>query len=138
MAAQEPAILLLEDDEATRDLYRRELSRRYRVLCSDDLQEAMTILRSGTLRALVLEPAWANESGWQLMELISHLPDRQRVPIIVVTVLDQRRKALQLGAASYAVKPVLPAAVLATVDQSLGSPHPAETPAFHQEKRKKA
>ena len=112
MAAHEHTVLLLENDDATRDLYRRELSRQYRVVCSDDIQEAMAIVRSGAVQALVLEPAWCNESGWQLMELIGHLPYRQRVPIIVVTVLDQRRQGLQLGAAAYCVKSVLPTTLL--------------------------
>ncbi len=119
MAAHGHTILLLEDDGATRDLYRRELSRRYRVLCSDNLQEAVSVLRSGESSAVVLEPTWSNDSGWQLMELISHLPDGQRIPIIVVTVLDQRRQGLQLGAAAYCVKPVLPAALLDTLEQVL-------------------
>ncbi len=119
MAAHAHTILLLESDDATRDLYRRELSRRYRVVCSDDIQEAMTLVRSGTVRAIVLEPAWCDESGWQLMELISRLPDRQRMPIIVVTVLDRRRQGLQLGAAAYCIKPVLPSTLLDLLRQVL-------------------
>ncbi len=119
MAEQEQTILLLEDDAATRDLYRRELSRQYQVVCCDSLPEAMTILRNGAVRAVVLEPAWCQESGWQLMELVSHLPERQHVPIIIVTVLDQRREGLRLGAAAYCIKPVLPTALLATLQQAL-------------------
>ncbi len=119
MAAHRHTILLLEDDAATRELYRRELSRQYQVVCCDSLPDAMTILRSGMVRALVLEPAWCQESGWQLMELISHLPERHQVPIIVVTVLDQRRQGLRLGAAAYCIKPVLPTTLLATLQQAL-------------------
>jgi DNA-binding response OmpR family regulator len=119
MAAHRHTILLLEDDAATRELYRRELSRQYQVVCCDSLPDAMTLLRSGTVQALVLEPAWCHETGWQVMELISHLPDRQRVPIVVVTVLDQRRQGLQLGAAAYCIKPVLPTTLLETLKQAL-------------------
>ncbi len=119
MAGHAHTVLLLESDDATRDLYRRELSRRYQVVCSEDVQEAMTIVRSGTAQALILEPAWCNESGWQLMDLIGRLPDRQRIPIVVVTVLDQRCQGLQLGAAAYCIKPVLPTTLLDLLKQIL-------------------
>jgi|BarGraNGADG00212_2_1021979.scaffolds.fasta_scaffold04994_3 DNA-binding response OmpR family regulator len=120
MAVQEATVLLLEEDSATRDLYRRELGRRYRVLCAETAEQALTLLRDDEVRAVVLEPAWAEQGGWQLMEEIARLPEARQVPVVIVTYLEARRQGLSLGAAAYIIKPVLPAVLLTTLEQVLG------------------
>ena len=113
------AILLLEADPVTRELYERELDRHYRVFTGQDESEVLQILRTVDIRAVVLEPAMCNGAGWRLMESIRGVPSCPNLRIILCSVLDERRRGMNLGAAAYLVKPVLPKTLLDTLQQVL-------------------
>lgn len=111
----EPTILLIEPDAATRELYRRELSDRYHVLTLPDDHDAFALLRTYHVDAIVLEPDLAGSSGWDLIVSLKATLRTARIPIIVCSVLDERRRGKQLGVFTYLVKPVLPATLLDTL-----------------------
>jgi DNA-binding response OmpR family regulator len=113
------AILLLEADPVTRELYERELDRHYQVFTGRDESEALQVLRTVDIRAVVLEPAMSDGAGWHLMENIQSMQLRSPLRIILCSVLDERRRGMNLGAAAYLVKPVLPKTLLDTLQQIL-------------------
>lgn len=119
MPEQEPAILILENDAATVQLYQRELGRTYRVIASGDARQALEILDSEAINAVVLEPAAFDENGWDLLAAMTTQRRGHSVPIVVCSVLDERRRGMSLGAAAYLVKPVLPVALQDTLDHVL-------------------
>jgi DNA-binding response OmpR family regulator len=115
------AILLLEADAVTRELYERELVRHYRVFTGRDEAEALQLLRTVDIQAVVLEPAMSDGAGWRLLESMRSMQLRSPLPIILCSVLDERRRGMNLGAAAYLVKPVLPKTLLNTLQQVLQS-----------------
>ena len=106
-----PTILIVENDAATLELYRRELGREYRVFPCFSKSETLAAIDSQNPKAIILEPVALNEDGWDLFNAIVNLPNRF-LPVILCTILDERKRGLQGGAAAYLVKPVLPAALL--------------------------
>ena len=56
--------LIVEKDEATRELYQRELSRTYSVITTEDAQQALEVLRTQEIAAVILEPATSDDAGW--------------------------------------------------------------------------
>jgi DNA-binding response OmpR family regulator len=106
------AILLLEADPVTRELYERELDRHYQVFTGRDESEALQLLRTVDIRAVVLEPAMSDGAGWRLLESMRGMQLRSPLRIILCSVLDERRRGMNLGAAAYLVKPVLPKTLL--------------------------
>lgn len=113
------SILLLEADVITQELYRRELSRHYRVLTCEDEHEALHLLHANDIRAIVLEPAWAGEKGWQFLATVREVTAQRRIPVVICSVWDERRYGLQIGATAYLVKPVLPMTLLETLRRIL-------------------
>jgi DNA-binding response OmpR family regulator len=113
------AILLLEADPVTRELYERELARHYRVFMGRDEAEGLQLLRTVDIQAVVLEPAMSDGAGWRLMEDIRSMQLRSPLRIVLCSVLDERRRGMNLGAAAYLVKPVLPKTLLDTLQQVL-------------------
>ena len=109
-----PAILIVENDPPTLELYRRELSRDFRVLACFSKSETLAAIDSQSPKAIILEPVALNEDGWDLLDAIATVPDRS-LPVILCTILDERKRGLQAGAAAYLIKPVLPAALLETL-----------------------
>jgi DNA-binding response OmpR family regulator len=109
-----PTILIIENDPPTLELYRRELGHDFRVLACFSKSETLDAIDSQSPKAIILEPAALNEEGWDLLNAIVTLPDRS-LPVILCTILDERKRGLQEGAAACLIKPVLPAALLETL-----------------------
>jgi DNA-binding response OmpR family regulator len=105
-------VLIFENDPPTAELYRRALSHDYRVLICSDETQLLHIMRTEELCAIILEPAGLGERGWDLLAQIEQISAQQRLPVIVCTTLDERKRGLQMGAAAYLVKPVLPGALI--------------------------
>lgn len=109
------AILIIEHDPSTLELYRRVLSRDFRVLaCSDD-KEALDLVKNNPLQAIILEPALHGGRGWALLAAIKESPSIQFLPVILCSTLDERKRGLEMGAVTCLVKPVLPSVLLETV-----------------------
>ncbi len=94
MSSAGQAILIVDNDHSTRELYQLELMHHHKI------------------RAVVLEPGPANSRGWNLLADLKRDPETSTIPIIVCTAQDERRRGLALGAAAYLIKPVLPATLL--------------------------
>lgn len=103
-----PIVLLVEGDLPTAELYRRELSSDWCVLVCLTESETQSAVTSERVAAAIVEPTVFGARGWEIVE---HLVE-QRVPVIVCSTLDERKKGLELGASRYLVKPVLARALL--------------------------
>ena len=116
---QTPAILIVEQDDATRELYQRELGRRFRVLSTNDPEHSLALLESEQFDVLVLEPAVSGGAGWRLLETLQSVSRPAPLHIVLCSALDERRCGMRLGATAYLVKPVLPETLLNTLDRVL-------------------
>ena len=112
-------LLIVEKDEATRELYRRELSRTYNVITTEDAQQALEVLKTQEVAAVIIEPAASDDAGWVLISSIRDMKNRSPVQVILCSALDERRRGMRLGAAAYLVKPVLPMTLLDTLNYVL-------------------
>jgi DNA-binding response OmpR family regulator len=121
MSNEVPAILLLEADPVTGNLYERELGRYYRVFSCRDETEVFQLLEAVDIEAVVLEPAVFDGGGWRLIESLRSIPRLSSVRIILCSTQDERRRGMSLGATAYLVKPILPTALLDTLRQVLES-----------------
>lgn len=120
MRSAEPAILIVEHDAPTRELYLRELSRDFRVFGCRDERAALELLHTHDIRAVVLEPGAVGGSGWALLAALKRAAGTRAIPVILCSALDERKRGLELGASAYLVKPVLPAALLEALRRVTG------------------
>jgi len=110
-----PAILVLDDDVLSLELYSRELSSNYQVITCENVEDAQQYFWRNSLSAVILEPAIDGEEGWLFLKIIhSSLP---LIPVIVCSVLDERKTGLEQGADEYLVKPVLPTTLHQLIDK---------------------
>jgi two-component system, chemotaxis family, response regulator PixH len=116
MTSNQPTILIIEKDKPTRELYERALSEQYRVLSVSNEQQAIAMLDSETVKAVILEPAGFGERGWELLATIKNISSGQRLPVILCSSWDERQRGLEMGASVYFTKPVLPKALLKALD----------------------
>ena len=57
-------------------------------------------------RVITLDLLMPGRNGWQTLADLKQAPSTAAIPVIIVSVVDESKKALALGAASYLVKPV--------------------------------
>lgn len=112
-----PSILMIESDLPTIELYRGILKQDYEVFSHSDEAGIIDLLSSHTPRAIILEPAMDSGTGWKIFSTIRTMMREHPVPIIVCTTSDERRRGLEMGAAAFLVKPVLPSLLLETLGQ---------------------
>lgn len=111
------SVLIIETDTPTLELYRRELSRDYKVLTCLNEEDALQLAKAADLCAVVLEPEIAGGEGWELMPRLMAVFGERHIPIILCSTQDERRRGLDEGAAAFLVKPVLPVELHAILHQ---------------------
>ncbi len=102
------SLLLLEPDRATRQLYARELGKRWHVVAVEQPDDVLAILESQPISAVILELGASAEDKWQLLTLVKARVERSTLPIIICSSIDERGKGYEFGVSAYLVKPVSP------------------------------
>ncbi|RME45933.1 MAG: response regulator [Chloroflexi bacterium] len=121
MSEDNLTVLLVEADEATRDLYHRALSQYFDVFIAATEMEAYELLQSREFEAVVLEPVLEQGDGWRLLANIAKARPAAPPLTLVCSSVDDRKRGYHLGAHLYLVKPVLPATLARTLRQALHS-----------------
>jgi DNA-binding response OmpR family regulator len=114
---QKSIILMVENDLPTIELYRAVLNQEYQVLTRNSESGALEVLSGGDVYAVILEPALGGGKGWEILAAIQKAIRERPIPLIVCSTLDERKRGLEMGAAAFLVKPVLPGVLLETLRQ---------------------
>ncbi len=67
---------------------------------------ALELARTAAPAAVVLDILLPGLDGWQVLARLREDPATAGVPVIVVSVVDDRARGADLGAAAYLVKPL--------------------------------
>ncbi len=100
-------ILVIEDDPAAAQLLRAYLEDAgYRVAVAADGRDGLVAARKCAPAAILLDLVLPGMDGWEVLRQLK-LEDRLRdIPVVIVTVMDEREVGLALGAMDYLVKPL--------------------------------
>jgi DNA-binding response OmpR family regulator len=102
-----PIVVVVEDDPRSLDLlclHVRRLGVGY--LTAGDGRTGLELIRKVSPAAVILDLQLPVLDGWDLLALLKADPETARIPVVIVSMLDERGKGLALGAADYLVKPV--------------------------------
>lgn len=99
--------LVIDDDDAALNLMRRRLGRLgYTVLTAADGEAGLAIARSEKPDLIVLDIFMPGRNGYEILKDIRADEGIASTPVVVITVDDDRPRALRLGATEYLTKPV--------------------------------
>jgi CheY-like chemotaxis protein/anti-sigma regulatory factor (Ser/Thr protein kinase) len=102
-----PVVVVIEDDRRSLDLLTLYLEGAHAdVVPASTGEEGLAAVRRLRPAAVVLDIGLPGMDGWDLMAAVKDDPVTAGVPVVVVSVLDERARGLASGAASYLVKPV--------------------------------
>jgi CheY-like chemotaxis protein len=117
-ALEQFPVLVIDDNADTLELLKRYVSgTRYHLITTSDPQQALSLTERYAPKIIVLDVMMPQADGWEMLERLRGHPLTSDIPIIVCTILDQRRFALFLGASGFAHKPITRQAFLAALDQ---------------------
>jgi DNA-binding response OmpR family regulator len=119
-AGESARILVVEDDPVAAQLLQSHLaSEGYDVVLCDQPQHALEMAAKVQPSAITLDIIMKPVNGWEVLPNLKSDPRTSKIPVIVVTVVDQQSTGTLLGADEYIVKPVDKATLLAAVDRCL-------------------
>ncbi len=105
--AAPPRLLVIDDDPAVCDLMRRLCAREgWEVETAGSGEEGMQLARARRPDLVALDIVMPGRDGWSVLEALRADPALSGTPVVVVTILDERDRALAAGAAECLVKPI--------------------------------
>ena len=121
-----PRILVIDDEEAMRELYRESLQDAYEIAETGDPESALMMALDFKPDAVLLDLSMPRLSGFELCQALSTLSFTRHIPVFIVSSEDSRNKAFceSLGAAGYFRKPVDFEALKKRLDVALSSKRP--------------
>ncbi|HVQ14435.1 MAG TPA: response regulator [Vicinamibacterales bacterium] len=103
-------IMVVEDNEFSRDALARRLERRgYRVVLAVDGERAIEVGRSELPDIVLMDLGLPRIDGWEATRRLKADPATRHIPIIVLSahaMTNDRDKALQAGGDDFDTKPV--------------------------------
>jgi signal transduction histidine kinase/DNA-binding response OmpR family regulator len=107
LPAGKPGVLVIEDDPAAQELLRVHLEGAgYGVVVTASGRQGLAWLTKMRPDAVLLDIMLPDLDGWEILQRLKADPATRTVPVMVVSVVDDRQLGLALGAIDYLVKPV--------------------------------
>ena len=100
-------VLLIDDDPSARGLLRRILARAgFRALEAERGEEGLRMAREHNPHAIILDVIMPGMDGWAVLSALQADDELATIPVIMLTVLDDRATGEALGASAHLTKPV--------------------------------
>ena len=99
-------VLAIDDNPDGIDIIRKYLGEEYTVIGLLSGEDAVERARGLRPLAITLDILMPGMDGWQVLRDLKENPETRDIPVIIVSILDDRRLGFSLGAADYMVKPV--------------------------------
>ena len=109
-------ILVAEDNEQAAHLLGIYLTEAgYRVEYAADGEDAIAKAAEIKPFAITLDIMLPKKDGWQVLKALKANPDLQSIPVIIVSITEERQLGFGLGAVDHLVKPIDKTALLASL-----------------------
>lgn len=99
-------VLVVEDNPEALFIYDKYLKdTSFQMIPARSLKEARSVLAQYRPAAIVLDVLLQGEHSWELLQELKQEQSTSDIPVFVVTVVENRAKALALGADAFCAKP---------------------------------
>ena len=101
------AVLVVDDDPIARNLIQRSLEKEgFRTVAAGTGAEALRLARQLRPSAITLDVMMPGMDGWQVLGHLKADPVTCDIPVVMITVVEDRNLAFSLGATEYVTKPI--------------------------------
>jgi PAS domain S-box-containing protein len=114
-------VLVVDDDPLVQQLVAGQLGPAgFNVVPASDGLEALKKARELRPHAILLDIYLPRLDGWSVLSTLKGEPDLARIPVIIISVEEQRARGFSLGACDYLIKPIEPEHLVDVVRRSIG------------------
>ena len=100
-------ILVIDDEQTVRDLMRRFLAREgFDVVTAHDGEEGLALARQLHPALITLDVLMPGLDGWSVLQALKADPELAEIPVVMLTIVDEKNKGYALGASEYVTKPI--------------------------------
>jgi len=100
-------VLVIDDDPEVRRLLARMLGKDgFRVLEAPDGERGLALARSERPDVITLDVLMPGTDGWGVLAALKNDPALASIPVVMLSIMDERNLGYSLGAAEYLTKPI--------------------------------
>lgn len=104
---QRPLLLVIDDDPQVRSWFAERIQGTYwRVMSAPDSRSGLDAMRKVKPDAIALDIILPKSDGWSTLAMIKADPDLRDIPIVMISVTDQRDLGALQGVDGFLVKPL--------------------------------
>jgi CheY-like chemotaxis protein/signal transduction histidine kinase len=114
------SVLIIDDDPMVQHLVRGQLeAEQFRVVSASDGVEGLTLAREIRPTVIILDIHLPRLDGWTVLAELKSDPVLSQIPVVMMSVEEQRARGYSFGACEYLVKPVEPDQLVAVVRRAI-------------------
>jgi PAS domain S-box-containing protein len=117
-----PLVLIVDDEVPARELLASYLEPEYRVAMAASGAAALEEAQRLRPNAITLDVMMPGSNGFETLVALRKNPETADIPVIILSIVDQKQVGFALGAADYLIKPVRKPALLDTIRRHVPSP----------------
>lgn len=117
--ASAPLVLVVEDNDKAAELMRLQLEEAgYRIMRAASGQQALEMLAENRPDLITLDIIMEGMDGWELLARLKQHPDYARLPVVIVSIVADKKRGFSLGASQVLQKPIRKQALLAAIAET--------------------
>jgi signal transduction histidine kinase/DNA-binding response OmpR family regulator/HAMP domain-containing protein len=118
-------VLVIDDEPSVCHLLSRFLSKEgFRVEIATGGEEGLRLARELQPDVITLDVLMPGTDGWAVLAMLKSDPDLASIPVIMLTIIDDKSKGYALGASEYMTKPIDRERLTATLSKYTRAHHP--------------
>jgi signal transduction histidine kinase/DNA-binding response OmpR family regulator len=116
------SVLVIDDEAVVRDVVGRYLERYgFEVIMAADGVEGLARARERRPAAITLDIVMPGLDGWTVLAALKGDPELADIPVVLVTIVDEKQRGYSLGVVEHLVKPVDRDRLVAILQQLCGT-----------------
>ncbi len=104
--ASPKAVLVIDDNPEVIDLVRKYVGEEFQIIGLLNGHEAVTKAMEVQPVAITLDIMMPGKDGWQVLYELKQNPATQDIPVVILSIVDNKKLGFSLGAAEYLIKPI--------------------------------
>ena len=117
---RDKSVLVVDDDSNIRSLLQQELTEAgYKVRLAEDGRKALTLIREEIPGLVILDVMMPEMNGFDVAAVLKNDPATMDIPIIILSILEDKERGFRLGVDRYLTKPIDTASLFHEVDALL-------------------
>jgi signal transduction histidine kinase/DNA-binding response OmpR family regulator len=117
-----PLVLIVDDEGSSRELLASYLEPEYRLAMAESGVEALKKAQQLRPDAITLDVLMPGSTGFETLAALRKNPETAHIPVIILSIVDQKQVGFALGAADYLIKPVRKPALLEAIRRHVPLP----------------